>query len=118
MARGSAQGSVGQWPHPFAVGCLGEADRVAVGDDDVGVMQESVDGGVGDRLGHQFVGPGWVHLVLRLVRGAGASTGGRHSSVGGEAFPSRSIVLCAEEVLMSGTRRKPDRWSRSSRGSA
>ncbi len=55
-------GSVGQWPHSFASGCLGEADRVAVGDDDVGVVEEPVDGGVGDRLRHQFVEPGRVKV--------------------------------------------------------
>ncbi len=31
--------SVGQWHHPLAAGCLGEADRVAGGDDDVGVVE-------------------------------------------------------------------------------
>ena len=51
MAAGTARGLVGQWPHSFASGCLGEADRIAGGDDDVGVVQETVDGGVGDRSG-------------------------------------------------------------------
>ena len=41
-------GLVGQWRHPLAGGGLGEADAVAGGHDDVGVMQQPVDGGVGD----------------------------------------------------------------------
>jgi len=41
---------------------LGEANRVAVGDDDVGVVQEPIDGGVGDGLGHRFVEAGWVQV--------------------------------------------------------
>src|SRR3954453_19822290 len=55
-------GSVVQWPHPFASGCLGEADRVAGGDDDVGVVHEPINGGVGDGLGHQLIEPGWVEV--------------------------------------------------------
>ena len=31
---------VGQWPHSFASCCLGEADRVAGGDDDMGVVEQ------------------------------------------------------------------------------
>ena len=41
-------GLVGQWRHPLAGGGLGEADAVAGGHDDVGVVEEPVDGGVGD----------------------------------------------------------------------
>ena len=55
-------GSFGQWPHPLAACCLREADGVAGGDDDVGVMQEPVDGGVGDGLGHELVEPGGMQI--------------------------------------------------------
>lgn len=41
--------------HPLAGGGLGEADGVAGGEHDVGVVQEAVDGGVGDGLGHELV---------------------------------------------------------------
>ena len=44
-------------------GGLGEADAVAGGDDDVGVVEEPVDGGVGDGLGHEFVEPGGVKVA-------------------------------------------------------
>ena len=59
VARCSARSSVGQWRYPLAGGGLGEADAVAGGHDDVGVVQEPVDGGVGDGLGHEFVEPTW-----------------------------------------------------------
>ena len=52
-----------QWRHPLAGGGLGEADAVAGGEDDVGVVQEPVDGGVGDGLGHEFVEPGRVKIA-------------------------------------------------------
>ncbi len=39
VARCSARSSVGQWRHPLAGGGLGEADAVAGGHDDVGVVQ-------------------------------------------------------------------------------
>jgi len=45
-----------------ASGGLGEADAVAGGDDEVGVVEEPVDGGVGDRLGHQLVEPGRMEV--------------------------------------------------------
>ena len=63
VARCSARGSVGQWRHPLAGGGLGEADAVAGGHDDVGVMEQPVDGGVGDGLGHEFVEPGGVKVA-------------------------------------------------------
>ena len=62
-ARCSARGSVGQWRHPLSGGGLGEADAVAGCHDDVGVVQEPVDGGVGDGLGHQLVEPGGVQVA-------------------------------------------------------
>ena len=55
MASGTAKRFSWSVASLLCLGCLGEADRVAVGDDDVGVVQEPVDGGVGDRLRHQFV---------------------------------------------------------------
>ena len=54
--------SVVQWPHPFASGCLGEPDRVAGGDDDVSVVEQPVDGGGREGLGHQLVERGWVQV--------------------------------------------------------
>ena len=59
VANRTARGSVGQWHHPLAGGGLGEADAVAGGEDDVGVVQQPVDGCVGDGLGHEFVEPTW-----------------------------------------------------------
>ena len=46
----------------FAGGGLGEADAVAVGDDDVGVVEESVNERGGDGAGHEFLEPGWVQV--------------------------------------------------------
>ncbi len=40
VANRFARGSVGQWRHPLSGGGLGEADAVAGGHDDVGVVQE------------------------------------------------------------------------------
>ena len=51
-----------QWCHPLAGEGFGEADRVAVGDDDVGVVQEPVDGGGGEALGHDRVEAGGVEV--------------------------------------------------------
>ena len=62
-ARCSARRSVGQWRHPLSGGGLGEADAVAGGHDDVGVVQQPVDGGVGDGLGHEFVEAGRVKIA-------------------------------------------------------
>ena len=63
VANRTARGSLGQWRHPLAGGGLGEADAVAGGHDDVGVVQQPVDGGVGDGLGHEFVEPGGVKVA-------------------------------------------------------
>lgn len=41
--------------HPLAGEGILEADRLAVGDDDMGVMEQSVDECRGDRLVHQLV---------------------------------------------------------------
>ena len=52
----------GQWFDSFA-GCgLGEADGVAGGHDDVGVVEEPVNKGGGDGAGHEFVEPGRVEV--------------------------------------------------------
>ena len=67
VANRFARGSVGQWRHPLAGGGLGEADAVAGGEDDVGVVQEPVDGGVGDGLGHEFVEPTWRRLLDKAM---------------------------------------------------
>ena len=63
VAGCSARRSVGQWRHPLAGGGLGEADAVAGGHDDVGVVEQPVDGGVGDGLGHEFVESGGVQVA-------------------------------------------------------
>lgn len=47
----------------FAGGGLGEADAVAGGEYEVGVVHEPVDGGVGDGLGHELVEPGGVQVA-------------------------------------------------------
>ncbi len=47
----------------FAGGGLGESDAVSGGDDEVGVVHEPVNCGVGDGLWHQFVEPGWVQVA-------------------------------------------------------
>ena len=67
MAMGSAQrlaitarGVSGQRLHPLAGQGLGEADGLAAGLADVGVVKQPVDGGGGQRLGHQLVEPGRV----------------------------------------------------------
>ena len=63
-AKCSARSSVGQWRHALGGGGLGEADAVAGGEDDVGVVQQPVDCGVGDGFGHEFVEPGRVKVAL------------------------------------------------------
>jgi len=64
-----------------AAGGLGEGDAVACGDDEVGVVEEPVDGGVGERFGHQLIEPGRMQ-----VRGQGDApflVGGVHDPVEG-----------------------------------
>ena len=63
VASRVAHSSVGQWRHPLSGGGLGEADAVAGGEHDVGVVHEPVDGGVGDGLEHEFVEPGGVQVA-------------------------------------------------------
>ena len=46
----------------FAGGGLSEADRVAAGHDDVGVVEEPVDERGGDGAGHEFFESGWVQI--------------------------------------------------------
>ena len=58
----SGLGSAGQWVHPLAGEGLGEADRVAGGLADVGVVEEPVDGGGGQGLGHELVEGCWVQV--------------------------------------------------------
>ena len=41
--------------HPLAGGGLGEPEAVTLGDHDVGVVQQPVDGGGGQGLGHDLV---------------------------------------------------------------
>ncbi len=60
VARNSARRAIGSVVSPLAGGGLGEADGVAGGEHDVGVVQEPVDRRVGDGLGHQLVEPGGV----------------------------------------------------------
>ena len=47
----------------MVVATVGEADAVAGGHDEVGVVEQPVDGGVGDGLGHEFVEPGGVQVA-------------------------------------------------------
>ena len=51
-----------QGGYPLAVEDLGESDVVGAGLADVGVGDESVDGGGGLRLVHEFVEPGGVQV--------------------------------------------------------
>ena len=44
-----------QGGHPLAGECLGEADAVTAGLAYVGVVEQPVDGGCGQRFGHEFV---------------------------------------------------------------
>ena len=51
-----------QGHHSFAVEGLGKADRVTAGLADVGVVQQPVDGGGGQRFGHQLIEAGRVQI--------------------------------------------------------
>lgn len=53
---------LGEWFHSFPAGGVGEADAVAGGDEDVGVVHEPVDEGGGDGAGHEFVEAGGVQV--------------------------------------------------------
>ncbi len=53
---------VGQWRHPLSAEGVGESDAFAVGDDDVGVVQEPVDERGGDGGGHELVEAGGVEV--------------------------------------------------------
>ncbi len=53
---------MGQGRDPLSGGGLGEADRVAGGQHEMGVVEQPVDSGVGDGLGHEFVEPGGVQV--------------------------------------------------------
>ena len=55
-------GLVGQGLDPLAAGGVGEADGLAVGDDEVGVVHEPVDQGGGDGAVHELVEPGRVQV--------------------------------------------------------
>ena len=50
-------GWLGQWFDSSPVGGVGEADAVAGGEQDVGVVHEAVDEGGGDSAGHELVEP-------------------------------------------------------------
>ena len=101
IARGwpsGVPGSSGQWPHPLAAGGLGEADGVAGGDDDVGVVHEPVDGGVGDGFGHEFVEAGGVQVGGQgdgafLVGGVDDAVE-RFGGVGGDREETDVVDLC------------------------
>ena len=51
-----------QWLHPGSGEGLGQADAIAGGLAEVGVMEQPVDGGGGQGLGHQLVEPGRVQI--------------------------------------------------------
>ena len=57
-----------QWDHPLAGGGFGESEGGALGDDDVGVVQESVHGGGGEGLGHERVKARGVQVVTARLR--------------------------------------------------
>jgi hypothetical protein len=60
MAAGEPSG---EWHHPLASGGLGEpVAGCAVGDEHLGVVEQPVDGGRGDPLGHQFVEAGGMDV--------------------------------------------------------
>jgi hypothetical protein len=65
--------------YSFPVEGLGEADRVAAGLADVGVVQQPVDGGGGQGLGHQLIEPGRVEV--RRQRDRAFLIGGIHDAV-------------------------------------
>ena len=56
------RGGSGQGVHPLAGDGLGEAHGVAAGLADAGVVQQPVDGGGGQGLGHEFVEPGGMQV--------------------------------------------------------
>jgi len=58
---------------------LGESDGIAAGLADVGVVQQSVDGGGGQRFGYQLVEPGRVKIGAD--RHGPLLIGGVHESV-------------------------------------
>jgi hypothetical protein len=47
--------SASQWHHPLARGGVDEADRFALGDDDVGMVEQPIDERRGDGLVHELV---------------------------------------------------------------
>ena len=96
--------SVGQWPHPLASGCLGEADGVAGGDDDVGVVEQPVDGGVGDRLGHQQTR--WASSVVRREQ----SSPGRRSRWWLSQLPSRCRSVSSPAATHGAPTRRGSAW--------
>ena len=51
-----------QGAHPLSGEGLGESDTVAAGLADVGVVEQPVNGGRGQRFGHEFVEPGGVQV--------------------------------------------------------
>jgi len=57
----------GQWPHPLPGEGLGQADGVAGGLADVGVVQEPVDGRGGEGLGHELVEGNWDWLRFLIA---------------------------------------------------
>jgi hypothetical protein len=94
VATGSALGSVatgrgcsGEGFHPLSGEGLGQADAVAAGLAEVGVVQQPVDGGGGQGLGHEFVEAGGVQV--RRDGDRAAFIGGVDEPV--EAFGRRPV---------------------------
>lgn len=52
---GCFPGLFGQGLHPLSVECVFESDRFALGDDDVGVVEEPVNEGAGEGFVHELV---------------------------------------------------------------
>jgi hypothetical protein len=84
---------LGQGYHSFAVGVFGQSQAGVFGDDDVGVVQEPVDGGGGEGLGPDRVESSRVQSrgkrdrsafvggVDAAVKRLGGLPGGKHAEV-------------------------------------
>jgi hypothetical protein len=59
-----------QWFDALTGGRLREVEAVALGDDDVGVAQEPIDGGGGQGFGRDFIEPRWVQVGANRHRAA------------------------------------------------
>lgn len=95
-AATSGRGGSGQRAHPLSGECLGEPHGLAAGLADVGVVEQSVDGGGGQRLGHQLIEPGRVKV--RADRDGAVLVGGVDEPV--EPFSGMDRI--GERLIESG----------------